>query len=125
MTVAKKRAGKSKGYFPRVAEARKVLADEALELYKLYKQIAVEALAAQEFATAEKAISWLLAHMPEDEGSGTMLNADIDKNQNVDSKGGSGPTIQIGLALGGMPAPKGLPEITVTDVTPAEDPDPS
>lgn len=119
MTVPKKRSGRAKGYFPKVAEARKLLTDEAADLYRMYKQIAVEALAAQDFAVAEKAIGFLLTHMPEDEETGTLLNTDIDKNKEPDIKGGGGPSIQIGLALGGMPAQKALPTVTV--VTPSKD----
>jgi hypothetical protein len=115
MTVPKKRGGRAKGYFPRVAEAKKILTDEAVELLKLYKQIAVEALAAQEFETAEVAVRFLLAHMPEDEETGTLLGTDVDKNREPDQKGGGGPTIQIGLALGGMPQQKALPTVTIVE----------
>lgn len=119
MTVPKKRGGRAKGYFPKVAEARQALADQALDLFNLYKQIAIDAHAAQEFEVAADAIKFLLTHMPEDEETGTMLQADIDKNREPDVKGGgSGPTIQIGLALGGMPIQAALPE--VIDVTPRE-----
>jgi hypothetical protein len=119
-TPMKKRGGRAKGYFPRVAEARKILTDEAVELYKLYKQIAIDALAAQDFAVAEKAVGFLLTHMPEDEDTGTLLNTDIDKNKEPDVKGGGGPSIQIGLALGGMPSSqKALP--TITQIVPNPD----
>lgn len=111
MTVPRKRGGRAKGYFPKVAEARKLLADEAVDLLKMYKKIAVDALAAQDFLVAEKVVGFLLSHMPEDEESGTLLNTNIDSNREPDVKGGGGPSIQIGLALGGMP-PKALPEVT-------------
>lgn len=126
MTVPKKRGGRAKGYFPKVAEARKLLAEEAVDLYKMYKQIAIDALAAQDFMVAEKVVGFLLAHMPEDDESGTLLNTNIDSNREPDIKGGGGPSIQIGLALGGMPQ-KALPEVTVTtipnDGNLVEDPD--
>lgn len=118
-TPPRKRSGRAKGYFPKVAEARQLLVDEAVEWLKLYKQIAIDAIAAQDFVTAEKVVATVLSHMPEDEETGTLFNTDIDKNREPDVKGGGGPSIQIGVALGGMER-KALPEITVTNITPEE-----
>lgn len=117
-TPPQKRGGRAKGYFPKVAEARKFLTDQAVELYNLYKQIAIDASGAQDFVTAEKVVWNLLSHMPEDDETGTLLGTSIDKMREPDLKGGGGPSIQIGLALGGMPDRKALPE--VVDITPAK-----
>lgn len=116
MTVPKKRGGRAKGYFPKVAEARKAIAEDAVWWKDFYKQVAIEALAAQEFITAEKVAAFMLTHMPEDEETGTLLNTDIDKNKEPDVKGGGGPSIQIGVALGGMNNQKALPEVTHVEV---------
>lgn len=114
MTVPKKRGGRGKGYFPKVAEAKKALAEDAVWWYNFYKQIAIDALAAKEFETAEKAAAFIMAHAPEDEETGTLLNTDVDKNREPDVQSG-GPSIQIGLALGGMPQ---TTTTTIIDVTP-------
>lgn len=113
MTVPKKRGGRAKGYFPKVAEARKVLTDEALELYRLYRTIIQAALDKGEFEVAADHTQWLIEHMPEDEESGTLVGTSVDKNREPDVQGG-GPSIQIGLALGGMPSSqKALPTVTL------------
>lgn len=118
-TPAKKRGGRAKGYFPKVAEARKLLTDEADWWMKFYKQVAIDALAAQEFVTAEKVAAFILTHMPEDEETGTLLGTDIDKNREPDQKGLGGPSIQIGVALGGMNQQKALPEVTQIEIVEA------
>lgn len=123
MTVPKKRGGRAKGYFPKVAEARQAIADDAKWWYDFYKQIAIEALAAQDFVTAEKVGFNVITHMPEDEETGTLLQASIDKNREPDQKGSTGPSIQIGLALGGMPTQEQQalpPTTTIIDITPKD-----
>lgn len=108
--------GKSRGHFPKVAEARQAIADNAVNIYNAYMALAVEAAAAQEFATAEKILWNLLEHMPEDEETGKLLSGSADKAPQIE--GVVGPTIQIGLALGGMPAQDALPKVIAVDTQP-------
>lgn len=109
------KGGRSKGYFPKVAEARQAIADNAVAIYTAYMALAVAAQEAGEFIVAEKIYWNLMDHMPEDEETGKLLGASADKTI---EGGGAGPTIQIGLALGGMPAPTAIPAGIVVDTQP-------
>lgn len=122
MTQMKKRGGRAKGYFPKVAAARQLLVDEAEWWYGFYKQVAIDSLAAQDFITAEKTAFNILSHMPEDDETGTLLGVSIDKNREPDQKGPQGPSIQIGLALGGMPTQEqqALPPANIIDLVAIE-----
>lgn len=124
MTTPKKRGARGQGYFPKVREARQAIADNALAIYGAYMALAVAAQEAGEFITAEKIFWNLLSHMPEDEDTGKLLS------QSVDAKGETqigpvGPTIQIGLALGGMPTQSALPENVIVDTQPFKKTGPS
>lgn len=105
-------------YFSKVKEAREALAKRALEVFELQMKIAQDALAAQNFTEANKAVQFLLEHMPKDEEGITLLDSSVDNVK--ETKGSSGPTIQIGIALGPKREPKELAPsspIEIIDVT--------
>ena len=104
----------SRNPFPRVREAREALAARALELFELQMQIARDALANGEFEQANKAVQFLMEHMPKDSEGNTLLDPSVDKVQV--KQGPTGPTIQIGIALGSKQI-KALPSVEVIDVT--------
>lgn len=96
----------TKSYFPKVKEAREALKAKALEIYEMQMRIIQEAIAAGDYETAAKANQFLMEHLPDEDGV-KVLDISIDKPKEVSEK--SGPTIQIGFALGGMSQPTALP----------------
>lgn len=107
-----------KGYFSKVREAREALKEKALEVYALQVRIIEEALAAQEFEVAAKANQWLIEHMPADDEGTRMVDPNVDKPKTVEAS--SGPSIQIGVVLGGsaqkkLPVTKSIGPGTVID----------
>lgn len=106
--------------FSKVKEARELLKAEAENILKMYMQVIQEARAKGDLETAQKALQWLIEHLPEDEGV-RMVDISVDKPKEIE--GNLGPSIQIGIALGGMNAPPPLPQATTTviDVTPEHD----
>lgn len=94
-------------YFPRVKEAREALRAKALELYE--KHIALIDKAADEgkIEAALQASQWLIEHMPAGNDGERMIDASAAKVKEIAS-GPSGPTIQIGIALGPGIKPKEL-----------------
>lgn len=100
--------------FPRVKEAREALKAKALEIFEFQMRIAKEALEARDFEEANKAIQFLIEHMPKDDDGVTMIDTSVD--QKKVSEGPKGPAIQIGIALAPQ-KPKELPSVSVIDVT--------
>lgn len=105
--------------FPKVQEARAVLAEKAVDLFNTYDQLIKDALAAGEFSVAKQGLEFLIKHMPkspEDEG---MIDSSVDTAPQAQSAKQlpSAPQIKIGVAIGGMPGAKELPP-AVIDVTP-------
>ncbi len=101
--------------FPKVKEARELLKQKAADLLAKYERIIDEAIIAQQFEVAAKHVQWLIEHMPEEDGV-RLIDASAAKA--VEVQGKIGPSIQIGIALGGM-KPRELPEAPeVIDVTP-------
>lgn len=112
--------GQSPVYFSKVKEARSALAAKALALFEGYEALIKEAIANQEFEVAAQGFQYLLDHMPKDEEGITLLDPSVDKVQKKVS--GGGPTIKIGIAVGGLPNNKELPP-AVIDITPEDDDD--
>jgi hypothetical protein len=100
--------------FPKVAAAREALKAKALEIYEMQMLIIKEALAAQDFKVAADANQFLMEHMPADEDGTRLLGAGVDVRA-AETKP-TGPTINIGFALGGIPDQKALPAVKVIDV---------
>lgn len=109
----------AKEYFSKVKEARAALAAKSLDLFEQYQTLIKDAIAAQEFEVAQKGLQFLLEHLPKDEDGTTLLDPSIDTKK-VEAKGGGGPTIQIGIALGGKKESPALPAADVIDIEPDE-----
>jgi hypothetical protein len=99
--------------FPKAKEAREALRGKALVIFDLYIRLIENAMAAQDYETAEKALRFLQEHMPKDEDGTTMLDSSIDKKPDKAS-GPVGPTVNIGFAIGGVRQPQALPAPAVT-----------
>jgi hypothetical protein len=102
-------------YFPKVKEAREALRGRAIEILESYIAVIAEARAAGDFETATKSLQWLIEHMPEEDG-GRMVDISVDKPKQIEAS--KGPSIQIGIALGGTSNQKTLP--AAIDITPEE-----
>lgn len=101
-------------HFPKIREARELLLAQAEQLIELKIKIARDAMAIGNFEVANKCVDWLLEHMPK-EGGITVVDRSIDIKDS-EKTGPKGPQIQIGIALGGVNAPKSLPPSPVIDV---------
>lgn len=100
-------------YFPKVRQARELLASKALDVLNQYQKIIMEAMASGDYETAAKHTQWLLEHMPAENGT-RLIDPSAAKPKEVE--GPKGPQIAIGIALGGMN--KSLPSAEVIDVEP-------
>lgn len=101
-------------YFSKVKEAREALRDKAVELFTGYMALIQTAQAAEEFQVAAEGYQFLMKHLPKDEAGLTLLDSPVDKQ--VVKTGSSGPTIQIGIALGPRPEVKALPPAVDIDL---------
>lgn len=115
----------SKTLFPRVKEARELLRSKTVDLLNKYELIIDRAIARGDLEIAETATRWLLEHMPAEDGE-RLIDPSATKPPPPPPPPPavllpSGPTIQIGIALGGMAETKGLlPAAEVIDVTKVE-----
>lgn len=107
-------------YFSKVKEAREAISAKALDLFNTYETLIKDAIAAQDFETASKGLQFLMEHMPKDEDGVSLLETSVDKVAKIE-KGSSGPTIKIGIALGGVTAQKELPPAAIIDVEPSNE----
>lgn len=101
-------------HFSSVRKAREALKAHAEEIYNNYRTLAAQAAAAGDWDTAEKINRFLIEHMPAEDGE-RMIDGGIDKPTPQVTGGYSGPTVHIGIALGGIKTPE-LP--AAKDVTP-------
>lgn len=90
--------------------ARDLLLSHAEEIYQEYRRIISEAAAAGNFKAALEHLQWLVEHMPKEDGV-AIIDESAAKPKALD-KGPSGPTLQLGIAIGGIPSgAKALPPI--------------
>lgn len=95
--------------FSKVNVAREMLKERAEEILAEYIETAKAAREAGEFEAAGKMYWNLIEHMPADNPNERVVDTSVDKQQKTaESNKPSGPTIQIGLALGGLPQAKQL-----------------
>ena len=102
-------------YFPKVKLAREALKERAAEILESYISLAAEARAAGEFDVAAEILWKLIDHIPEEDGE-RMIDGSVDKPKQVE--GQTGPSIQIGIALGGTNQKQLPPQIV--NVSPIE-----
>ena len=103
-------------YFPKVKEAREALREKALAILDKYEEIIQKALEAGDYETAAKHTQWLIEHMPNEAGE-RMIDSSAANPKQIES-GPVAPTIQIGIALGGVQQPALPPVVEVVDVDP-------
>lgn len=106
-------AKKPREMFPKVREAREALKERAIEILESYIAVIGEARAAGNVEVATKSLQWLMEHMPAEDGE-SLVDASIDKTKQTEQK--TGPVINIGLALGGMPSQNALPAPTIIEI---------
>lgn len=87
-------------YFPSVRKARVALKEKALEILEEYRSLIKQAAAAGKYEAALEAQRWLVDHIPADEGE-RLVDMSVDKPRQIEG-GPKGPTIQVGIALGGI-----------------------
>jgi hypothetical protein len=107
-------------------KAREALRARSEEVIKLYFETWKLALAAGDFETAQKCASDLAKHLPRDDDGLSVFDIDVDKPVQVE-KGKSGPAIQIGVSIGGIPRaalPESAPTVQIIEIAP-ESNDPS
>lgn len=104
-------------FFSRVAIARQVLREKAEEIYAEYFETLKLAKEAGDFETASKGLQWLMDHMPAEDDGTRMIDVSVDKTTTVVAAP-TGPSIQIGIQLGGVKPQKALPSAEVIDVKP-------
>jgi hypothetical protein len=109
--------------FSAVRKARAALKERAQEFIDLQMRIIKESLSAGDYETAAKANQFMLEHIPADEGE-RVLDISVDKPKQVES-GPKGPSIQIGVAIGGITPTKALPEVIDVTAEAIPEPDPS
>lgn len=95
-------------YFSKAGLARQMLKDRAEEILADYIETAKAAREAGEFEAAGDMYWKLIEHMPSDSADERIVDTSVDKQQKAVDKGPNGPTINIGLALGGLPQAKKL-----------------
>lgn len=88
--------GSKTDYYSKVTEARKLLVEQALQFAQLNLKLVMDAMEAGDFRAAGEHLRWYQEHLADPEGN-RMLEGSIDNIKEV--KGGTGPTIQIGIAL--------------------------
>lgn len=88
--------------FTKVKAARELLRQQAEDIVNLYMENAKVAMARGDHETAQKALQWLLEHMPAEVDGSRVVDMGIDK-QVIQQQGPTGPMIQIGINVGGIP----------------------
>lgn len=104
--------------FSKVAVARELLRQKAEEIISMYMENAKKAQDSGDYETAAKSLQWLLEHMPADMDGVKVVDQSVDKKAIAEGPKNAGPTIQIGIAVGGMRKPSELPaaHVEVIDV---------
>lgn len=100
----------SKDYFPKVREARAKLLEQADKLIAKYWDLINAAEEAGQFDVAMKHVQWLIEHTRDDDGK-TIVSSSVDKEEGDGRKGKSGPTINLGFAIGGIPGTNRIAEL--------------
>jgi hypothetical protein len=101
--------------FSSVRKARAILKEKAAEILSEFRQVLKQAAASGDYETAVKGYIHLLDHIPEEDGE-RLFDVGVDKKA-IEAGKQSGPTIQIGLQIGGMKPALPEPAIEVTDVS--------
>lgn len=90
-------------YFPKVKAARKALQAKIDKIVDDHLDTIAKAVEAGEYESALKAQQWIIEHSADDDGT-RVVDISVDKPKVVDRP--TGPTLQIGFAIGGLQAPQ-------------------
>lgn len=104
-------------YFSKVKIARQLLREKSEEILAEYLDIVAKAKDAGDYEVAAKSLQWLIDHMPADDDGSRVVDQSVDKKQEVVEKGPVGPTIKIGIAVGGLGGQKALPKPGTIPIT--------
>lgn len=96
-------------HFSSVKKAKAALKEKALETYNLLIHIIKQAAAAGDYETAAKYTAYLLDHTPDEDGERLFADSVDKRVQQLDTRP-VGPTIQIGVNIGGTKRQE-LPEV--------------
>lgn len=101
-------------HFGKAAAIREMIRDHAQKIVEEYLDVAAKAKDAGDYETAQKALQWLMEHMPADEDGKTIVDVSVDKQKQIAAPQQTGPAIQIGIQVGGIgvTAQKALPQVT-------------
>lgn len=102
---------------PTVQKARQALTDRAHEILDRYLKIAEKADAVGNLELAADMYQWLMDHTPAEDGQ-HMLDPSVDKKQLETSNKPTGPSVYIGLAIGGVNVPQLALSESIIDVEP-------
>jgi hypothetical protein len=89
-------------FFTKVKIARELLREKSEEILADYLDVVAKARDAGEYEVAAKSLQWLIEHMPADEDGKGLVDVSVDKKQQAVVQGPTGPTIQIGIQVGGL-----------------------
>ena len=107
--------------FSSVRRARELLREKSIEIYEKYEKLAAMAASNGDFETAEKIYRYLLDHTTDEDGT-SLLSPGVDvKAKQLTESAPKGPSITIGVAIGGLgqkSLPEAAPVIEVIDVSP-------
>lgn len=103
--------GSKRTYFPRVTEARNFLRDKAKDLLELQIKLIMEAAASGEYESATKANQWLIEHLPAGDDGVRVIDTSASKPKEI-AQGTVGPTVNIGIAFGGIQASEAPKQVT-------------
>jgi hypothetical protein len=82
--------------------ARQLLKEKAEEILEQYLRVVDEARVSGDYETAAKSLQWLIEHMPNDEDGSPIVQVSVDKKTQPTESKSNGPSIQIGIAVGGL-----------------------
>lgn len=104
--------GSKRTYFPKVTEARNFLRDKAKELLELQIKLIIEAAASGEYESATKANQWLIEHLPAGDDGVRVIDTSASKPKELGEGGKQGPTINVGIAFGGLQSQEEPKQVT-------------
>lgn len=105
-----------KVFSSRVQEAREALRDRAMDILEAMLAVTVEARANKDYEVAAETLKWLYEHLPSDAEGNRVIDSSAAKVKEIE--GPKGPSIAIGIQLGGMNQEKLIAQAKVIDITP-------
>ena len=104
-----------------VQKAREIYAEKAALALQLFFKNIKRAMEAGDHETVSKALQWYMEHAPKAESGDRLLEPGIDSKSSHQPVVQQGPTIHLGVRLGGAPQQALLPAQNVIDLQPEQD----